>query len=393
MNLQSHDRIVALIKEWVLSQNGGPPMAPHHLAELKEWMEERPENEHFIDLISQPGQFQQDLESMERFDSLTDEALQRFQKRRTALRRPFRVYLPWMAAASIAGVVLALTLYYKKPSPSMFKVTPPITALDKDPGKDRATLTLGDGSKIVLDEADRPAIPNQGGSTVSRIEPGTLSYGSHSSKAVVYNTVSTPKGGQFKVLLPDGTQVWLNAASSITFPSAFHGASRSVGLSGEAYFDVAKDRDHPFLISAAKDTVEVIGTTLNLSFYPEESAHVVTLLTGAVRVSNSTGKQLLQPGQAAMNAGAGNWQVSNVDTEQVVAWKTGIFNFDHLDLRTALRQVARWYDIEVIYEGPIPDKSIFASIPRNTKLSTIIKLLEELNLKCRLQGNALYISS
>ncbi|HEX6431930.1 MAG TPA: FecR domain-containing protein, partial [Niastella sp.] len=261
---------------------------------------------------------------------------------------------------------------------------------DVAPGGNKAILTLGDNSTIVLDSAGNGQLAQQGSSVVSKTKEGELKYESgipagREQSAITYNTLSTPRGGQYQLVLPDGSKVWLNAASSVRFPTAFVGNERRVEIKGEAYFEVATIRLHsgqkmPFKVhfsSADKQgTVEVLGTHFNINAYDDEDEMRTTLLEGKVRTSMVNGQwSILEPGQQAVIHHSQLTIHDNVDIESIMAWKNGLFHFENADIKAVMRQLSRWYDIEVEYKGALKNEPLFIEIPRNTNLSDVLKVI------------------
>ena len=248
---------------------------------------------------------------------------------------------------------------------------------DVSPGGDKATLTLADGSTIVLDEAQNGTLTQQGNSKIIKHD-GRLSYDpmNKSSREIVYNTISTPKGGQYQLELPDGSQVWLNATSSIHFPTSFIGTERRIEITGEAYFEIAKNPNMPFIVTVNKAEVHVLGTHFNVNAYNDEDDVRTTLLEGSVRFVNAGNTNILKPGQQAQLTKDGMTKVvSDVDVDNVVAWKNGMFDFENAGIETVMRQLSRWYDVEIEYKGKTDDLFI-AEMRRNIKLSDALKALE-----------------
>lgn len=274
-----------------------------------------------------------------------------------------------LPAAAAILLILALVLfisYYKKLSNSNIDANTASTIVHKvndiAPGGNKALLTLADGTTIVLDSASNGTIGKQGNITIQKLSNGLLAYTINGkvvteNDAMFYNTISTPRGGKYQLILEDGTKVWLNAASSIRFPVKFGGGQRKVDITGEAYFEVAKNKDLPFRVNAASSQVEVLGTHFNINAYDDESFVKTTLLEGAVKVSVHLSDQhpedaFLKPGQQSSIDNYGKIKIiSNADTAEAVAWKNGRFQFTSADLKTILRQIARWYNVNVIYKG------------------------------------------
>lgn len=249
---------------------------------------------------------------------------------------------------------------------------------DVAPGGDKAVLTLADGSQIVLDSTQNNPLPLQGNTSILKLD-GLLAYNvpDNTTGEILYNTVSTPRGGQYQVVLPDGTRVWLNAASSLRFPTAFTGKDRHVELTGEAYFEVAKDKSKPFIVAVQDMQVEVLGTHFNIMAYGEETSIKTTLLEGSVKVTQAGDQKVLRPGQQAMlTREPTGILVEAVNTEEAVAWKNGYFIFENESIESIMRKVSRWYDIEVSYQGKIENMHFVGKISRYENVSEVLKMLE-----------------
>lgn len=290
----------------------------------------------------------------------------------------------WTAiAAAIALLVVSGAAYFllrvRQPLPPAAIVqTQPVIS----PGGNRAMLTLADGTQIPLDNAQNGTLAQQGNALIIKSDSGRLTYTHHTatSTAVVhYNTLRTPAGGQYQLELPDGTRVWLNAASSLKYPTTFTGRDRTVHLTGEAYFEVARNASLPFRVNAGKNmNVDVLGTSFNIMAYEEEDLIKTTLLEGAVRVTGNGIAKRLNPGQgSSLNKHNGSLEVlDHVNIEAAVAWKNGSFQFEGNDIQSVMRQIARWYDVEVIYKANIP-AHFRGSIPRNAQVSQVLHMLEQ----------------
>lgn len=259
-------------------------------------------------------------------------------------------------------------------------------AKDIAPGHDNAILTLADGTAVVLDSAVNGTLTKQGNSKVIKIN-GQLAYYKLKDKDVdgtpVYNAVTTARGNQYQLVLTDGTRVWLNASSSIRFPVYFTGNERKVEVTGEAYFEVAKDAKKPFkvvVVPASGETnateIDVLGTHFNVNAYQEEPDIKTTLLEGAVKIKRANTMQMLSPGQQARVTPSGITLEKNINLSQVMAWKEGLFSFDNTDIRLLMRQVERWYDVDVDFEGKITEEGFSGRISRNVPLSEFLKALE-----------------
>ncbi|QEH43828.1 FecR family protein [Chitinophaga sp. XS-30] len=258
------------------------------------------------------------------------------------------------------------------------------------PGSDRAVLQLGNGQIIVLDTSHGQIIQN-GALTVNN-DSGLLNYYGKAAMAE-YHTLSVPRGGQYKLQLPDGTDVWLNAASSITYPTAFTGAERIVEITGEAYFEVAKMKQKPFRVKSANGSeIEVLGTHFNVNAYADEPSVVATLLEGSIRFSKANKHYLMKPGQQARLNKAGEIDIiSDINIDAVTAWRNGYFYFDGTDLQTVMRQIARWYDVTVTYEGKVPDMKFSGEISKSNNASLVLKMLEATRVRFEIEGNKIIV--
>ncbi len=301
----------------------------------------------------------------------------------------------WWAAAVTAGLLLATGLYFLFRPVVTVKPAPALAQRYKNdiaPGGNKAMLTLADGSRIVLDEARNDTLGQQGNTSIIKTQNGQVQYHAAGNTATVtYNTLSTPRGGQYQLTLPDGTRVWLNAASSLHFPTAFTGNHRTVELTGEGYFEVAALPGKPFLVKANGADITVLGTHFNVMAYANEQAMAVTLLEGAVNVGrNATVKKLL-PGQQARITGNNSIMISGADVQEAVAWKNGYFIFDRADITTVMRQLERWYDIEVVYEGAPPEMRFGGGMQRSLPLSGILRLLEKNGVLFKIEGRKITV--
>lgn len=287
-------------------------------------------------------------------------------------RQPvFRRIIGYAAAAMLAGAAAVYFLQQPEKEPTN------IAQYDIAPGSNKAILTLSDGTAIPLDSTGTKII-SQG---ITR-HGSRLQYDNTAS--VSMNTLTTPRGGEFQLKLPDGTRVWLNAASSIKYPTAFRSKERVVEITGEVYFEVAANANQPFIVKTDKDTkVEVLGTSFNVNAYTDEAAIRTTLLEGAVRVNGIT----LRPGEQL----AGKTVIKHADVNKTLAWKNGYFNFEDIGLEEAMRQLARWYDIEVVYENGVPDVNFFGKMGRDLSLSEMLRLLKVSNIRFRQENRRLIV--
>lgn len=294
------------------------------------------------------------------------------------LKKPARVLpLRRIAAAAVVTLILSAGLiYYLLPAEQTKQPGNSVYSNDIAPGSNQAFLTLADGSQHPLS-----TMPPEKSADISHIDvrDGRLVYAKKATAKdaeITYNILETPKGGQWQIVLPDGTQVWLNAASSLKYPVAFSGRERSVELTGEAYFEVAKDATRPFIVRSKGQEVKVLGTHFNVNAYDDEPRITTTLLEGAVSISAGGRQQILKPGEQSSITGDAI-KVNEVDTESAMAWKNGYFLFESEDIMSIMRKVSRWYNVEVVYtEGKVPVHHFWGTVSRFQQVSQVLKKLE-----------------
>lgn len=302
-----------------------------------------------------------------------------------------------VAASFLAVIGTSLYFYTSKPANNIDRTLS--QAKDIDPASNKAYLTLSNGKRIALTDVSNGTIAEQINVKITKTADGQLVYTivenkSGSSSQLEYNTIETPNGGRYEIALPDGTHVWMNAASSLKYPASFASLKeRRVELQGEAYFQVAKDKQHPFIVKTAQQEVKVLGTRFNINSYGDEPDVKTTLLEGSVNVSNLNGKnsKILVPGQQAVVKG-GDLKVGEADLDQALSWKNGDFVFNGEDLKAVMRQIARWYDVEVEYKGEVNVSGIVSAFPRNKKLSQLLKALEaSQNVHFKIEGRRILV--
>lgn len=300
------------------------------------------------------------------------------------------------AAAAIV-IILATAAFWFFSSRSQKTINYSTAANQKQdllPGKNSALLTLADGKQVVLVDASTGKLALQGNTEIIKSDNGQLQYlslNSDNKQEVLYNTLSIPRGGQYKVVLPDGTQVWLNAASSLKYPTAFNGNERVVQLEGEAYFEVAKNAAQPFRVEVKDVKVTVLGTHFNINGYTDEAHIKTTLLEGSVKISKGPVQQLLHPGEQAITGKSSTIEVVKANSDEVLAWKNGYFNFHRSNLQEVMRQLSRWYDVDIKYEGKVPDREFGGEISRNSKASEVLKILELSDVHFRIEGEHIIV--
>jgi ferric-dicitrate binding protein FerR (iron transport regulator) len=306
-----------------------------------------------------------------------------------------------MAMAAAILLLVSVPVYYFSSQPASKTSQLPIAKKQAPilPGGDKATLTLADGSVIELDTAQNGTISLQGATNVVK-KDGRLQYTSaanNQTSEIIYNTIATPRGGQYHIVLSDGSNVWLNAASSIRFPATFTGKERLVEITGEAYFEITKNQHRPFKVITAPSgqgtapgaVIEVLGTHFNVNAYADETDMKTTLLEGKVKMAPMASGEwsILKPGQQAAIHHSQLTIRDNVDLDEAIAWKNGLFYFDNADIQTIMRQLARWYQVEVSYKGNIPSRRFAGQVSRSTGLLQVLKILELSKVHFTIEGN------
>lgn len=314
-------------------------------------------------------------------------------ERPAARRRMLPFYR--VAAAAAVLVLIAAGLRWFQSGRQTANIEQPVVAQQQIlPGSNKAVLTLGNGTAISLTDAAKGELARQGSTRISKTKEGQLAYEPGTGgEAASRNTISTPRGGQYRIDLPDGSRVWLNAASSLTFPASFAGLQeRSVELSGEAYFEVAEDANKPFRVISGGHRVEVLGTHFNVNAYNDEPVVRTSLLEGAVRVGGKGQSRVLSPGQQARVQENGQLSVAEgIDMSAVVAWKNGRFNFSGAPITEVMREVQRWYGAEIVYEGEVKHHFV-GSLPRNLPVSRVLEMLEMTGrVKFSIEGNRITV--
>lgn len=267
---------------------------------------------------------------------------------------------------------------------------------DALPGGNKAVLTLANGKTIILDNAQNGMLAQQGSTLIKKTADGQLLYNAagiaNKKAAPEINVITTPRGGQYQVILPDGTNVWLNSASSLRFPTYFTGKSRQVEITGEAYFEVTKNPAMPFRVKTNRADVEVLGTHFNIMAYDDEAVMKTTLLEGAVNITSGNFSTRLKPGQQAqINRTGQNKVVDDVDVDDETSWKNGIFQFRDAGIDVILRQAARWYDVDVIYKKGVPPKEFTGRISRNVKASELLNMLKYAGIDLKIEGKDIIV--
>ncbi|WP_127124823.1 FecR family protein [Pseudoflavitalea rhizosphaerae] len=279
----------------------------------------------------------------------------------------------WVAAVVLVAGAGAWFLTNRQPGSSTEIVQQTVTI---QPGSNKAMLTLADGSTIILDNASDGYLAEQGLTKIRKTANGQLSYESANGKAAGFNTIATPRGGQYQITLPDSSRVWLNAMSSIRFPTAFDGKERNVEINGEAYFEIVKNSKQPFIVTTGNSTIRVLGTSFNVNAYKDEEGIRTTLISGSVSVAAGNQRLVLKEGQQSEVDGAGNIKIApQVDLEAELAWKNGYFYFKGQDIEKIMRHISRWYDADIVMLAK-PGNKFNSKISRNVPITELLEVFE-----------------
>jgi transmembrane sensor len=308
----------------------------------------------------------------------------------------------WLRLGTAAALMIFLgfgayvLINKKKPSDPKKNIAKSRPAHDVLPGGNRALLTLANGKTIYLDNAQNGVLAKEGNTQINKTRDGQLVYeggkDGSANGAVPMNTITTPRGGQYQLVLNDGSKVWLNSASSLSFPAVFTGKTREVEITGEAYFEVAKNAAMPFRVKTNHTVIEVLGTHFNTMAYNDEAVMKTTLLEGSVKISNNNYTSVLKPGQqASLNQNGEIHVVNDADANDSVAWKDGLFQFTDASIQSIMRQAARWYDVEVSYEGQIPVREFTGRISRNVKASELLGMLKYAGVNFKIEDKRITI--
>lgn len=364
--------------------------------ELAAWLEADKRNKELFEQLSDEPQRQAWLQQLQAYD--LEDGMQAIQRKISVRRFRYRRLLPYAAAGVVLAIAagVAINRFY----PANLKQPDVAASLpsggDITAGGNKAMLTLANGHTIVLDSASSGLLTVQGTTKIMNAKSGLLTY-SHDRRQekpapVSFNVLTTPNGGQYAVILPDNTKVWLNANSSIRYPTAFRADKREVELTGEAYFEVAHNDKQPFVVDVNGREIQDIGTTFNVKAYSGDGPMQTTLLQGAVKVIYDAQSILLRPGEQAQENAQGIIKVTRVNTDDAVAWKNGFFAFDNSDLKTVMRTLARWYDVKVAYDGKVPDEHFDGMIQRNLSLATVLKYLKRDGVDFEIEGRSITVS-
>lgn len=368
--------------------------SPHRSPEDEQWLQSYLDATDATELRELAADiFQDNLQQGKRLPPDTssrmwDKIRQRVDTTATPVLRPYPKYR-WAAAAVLVLAALAYPLL-RKPQSRPFLAT----ASTIKPGANKAVLTLANGAKVILTDTGNQVI--KAGDMAIQQKQGKLEYEGDAYETNAFNELATPRGGLFQVSFPDGSRVWLNAASSIKYPLKFKG-NRTVILSGQAYFEIAPDPGHPFIVKVDEMEVRVLGTSFDIMAYKDEQVVSTTLVDGAVKVLQGNTAATLHPGQQSkLEPATGKMEIATANLEKVLAWRNGKFELENTDLPTFLRQLSRWYDIEIAVEAPAEEvaaKKFGGQIGRDMDLQDVIKILDLYGVACKLENRKLTVLS
>jgi hypothetical protein len=299
----------------------------------------------------------------------------------------------WQAAASLI-FLCAVSFYIFKQQADQSPIPAKEQSSSIHPATNKATLTLGNGEKILLDESKNGELSTEGNIHINKLKSGNLVYtaGKNVDKVHV-NTLTTPRGGRYQLTLADGTQVWLNAQSSISYPSAFRGSSREVSISGEVYFEVAHNAAMPFRVRSENQVIEVLGTHFNVNTYKAEARTKTTLLSGSIALTHAHQRLMLKPGEQGIVAGE-SMSIKNVDPTEVIAWKEGYFDFTDADIGSVVDELGRWYNVDIQYQGATTSETFTGRIPRSWSFEKVLHLLKTFkSIQVEMQGRRLIVET
>lgn len=366
---------------------------------LKDWINESAENRMQFEKLTDAGFLENKLNYWNKIDNdkAWNELLGKLPETELEPAKRFN-YLSLLKYAAIVILALGISILLYRDNRSSTKIdhNKSIAQNPIRPGSNHAILILGNGQKVALKNHAQVSINESDGTAVSN-KNEILAY-KHTGKAnagqqVIYNTIVVPRGGEYQVVLADGSKIWMNSSSSLRYPTSFSGSERKVYLSGEAYFEVAKNAKMPFIVKTDKAEVKVLGTHFNVKAYNDEDLCKTTLLEGAVSVQSSAMINEIKPGQQAIINGQGQQKItSDINVEEEVAWKNGLFMFTKADIKDVMQQVSRWYDIEVVYEGKVPDLQFSGQLSRKVDFSGFTNILKYAGLNFTIKGKTVIVA-
>lgn len=393
--MEGHQRFQQLLNKYL-----DKTASQEEIEELRIWLLQNPEHELFDKIwqeIPADTQFfgedksQQILNRILRKDEQIEEPPMEEPIPVTDIEHSGRRGYLLAAAFLLLAFTGILYLMDNRKSPAPIVMTDhPVTRDIEAPVSNNAMITFSDGSMVVLDTAGDGSLAIQGNTKVIKLPNGEIRYErtAGNNEPISFNTLTVPRGSRVVTLrLEDGSRIWMNSASSLRYPTAFRGKERRVEITGEAYFEIARNPSMPFIVSRNQIETRVYGTEFNVNAYEDETNTSITLIEGSVEVSAEGKSTLLKPGQQARVSPQHRIQlIEDADTEAAIAWKNGYFQFTGNNIETVMRQVSRWYDVEVIYEGQIPERKFAGQMDRSNSLSSVLKILEESNVHFKTEG-------
>ncbi|SMC87626.1 FecR family protein [Pedobacter africanus] len=361
-------------------------ISPEEESLLQQWIDQDDKNKMLFNELTNKDLLQNKMQAFHSIEKFQKEAARKelFMQIGTEAKvvpiNRFKRSLGWIAAAVVIGVAaIAIIMNISKDKMISTPVAAQPSETDVAPRHDGAVLTLASGKTIVLDDVKDGKLTD-----IAVKNRNQVSYVNGSKEKVELNTMTTPKGKQFSLVLGDGTKVWLNAASSITYPTAFVGNERKVDITGEVYFEVTHDAKKPFNVTVNGMNVQVLGTHFNINSYGDQGSIKTTLLQGSIKVSIAGKTQMIKPGQQAQVSNENIRVASNTDVAAVMAWKNGFFSFEGVDVKVLMKEISRWYDVEVIYQGE-PKDLFSGEIDRNLTLTQVLKGLADTKVRYRIE--------
>ncbi|WP_051292737.1 FecR family protein [Olivibacter sitiensis] len=356
--------------------------------ELVQYLQQHHDDKELEEVMKEVAELTESLQTEEvPTQAMYDNIIRDVRYRESTIPRSIkpRALKKFLLPTAIAASIALLMLFYFYPSKqAAIDIQGEKTYVEQSnkkhqvvPGRKQATLTLADGRIITVDSLQYQAITTQDGIRLS-LENGQLVYDVDDKRAyAATNTISTPQGGEYEITLPDGTRVWLNAASSITYPIVFKDGVREVSINGEVYFEVAKNKDKAFVVKAGDTHIKVLGTHFNISAYKDDFSIKTTLIEGSVQVEKGNLARILKPGQQAETSDRwNNIKVNDVDMEEVLAWKNGYFLFNNENIVSAMKKISRWYNVDVVYESDLSNKGLDGTISKMEDIHQLLKALE-----------------
>ncbi len=383
------NRLVSLIIRQLSGQ-----LSTEEVEELETWASELPVNQRLLNLVKNEEELEDELNKWKRIDPVLGYDKWLFQQQARPKTRILRIASWSVAASLLIAVAIGGLIWKSRPNvqPNVVATKVPQQVL---PGRNMAVLTLSSGQAIQLDSTGKGELAIQDGVRIVKPNDGSLSYqasGKDNFTTVAYNTLTTPKSGQYQITLCDGSRVWLNNVSSLRYPTSFQGRNRTVELTGEAYFEIAKEPTKPFFVKVKDQSIEVLGTSFNVMAYAEEGGTQTTLLDGAVRIKGNATAVQLRPNEQARSTLTGGIKILyDVPAGDIVSWKNGFFYFGRASFASVMRQLSRWYDVDVVYEGKEPEMEFGGKIDRSLSLNELLRYLDKNQIHFRLEGRKLIV--